>query len=772
MKKVLLVLLALVLAFPAACLATVGADGVYTAQAAGFGGAVSVTMTVEGGVVTACTVEGASETAGIGAAALEPLAQQIIDAQSAQIDGVSGATITSKAAIMAAQDCLDQASGTTAQAAPVKMQPGTYSAQAYGFNMGWSDKVNVTVSETAIEAISFGEDSGDTPPMMDTVANTLFPRIIRHQSVAVDSVSGATATSGAAKAAIEDCLKQALAAGGSEESAIQNFYTMPEKAGESRELSTQVLIIGMGGSGTYAGLRAEEQGADVLIIEKQARYGGTTALTSEIQSINPTRIKEMYNGGEDFCDGEAMYQAWLDYVEGDAKVEMVDLYFENSGDALDWLAIDHGIEFDFDPKTGFTPADVYKVKFQWMPNTSDKLPEGSVFGANKSEIAANFDKLVDSFTQLGGQYMLETEGYELILQDGQVRGAKARNLVDGTEYTIYADAVVLATGGFLGSGEMTTKYLSDEYYPLKGEWKIYGSAGNDGKMIENAIENGAATYNIGMPPEVHMSGSAAFIPASYGFEIHEIEGEIGNFSGVQRVWSVADLPMYLGISGNSLAVTTQGERFASETGIAMLDPWIAGPNYYSIWSTEQIDQIKENGFQYNMDGVASAFLGYLGPIPQNTPLPEAYDALDAAIELGYVFKADTLEELAARIGCDAAALTGTVHSYNSYCEAGVDEQFGKTPALLETVGEGPYYAIKMASYSYCTCAGLDVNEQLQVLDTQGQVMDGLFAIGSDSMGVLFSEKKPYVTFGGANNGWALTSAYVLGETVARYVAEK
>ena len=114
-------------------------------------------------------------------------------------------------------------------------------------------------------------------------------------------------------------------------------------------------------------------------------------------------------------------------------------------------------------------------------------------------------------------------------------------------------------------------------------------------------------------------------------------------------------------------------------------------------------------------------------------------------------------------------LTETVAAYNGYCESGVDAEFGKDAALLTKIGEGPYYAIAMASYSYNTCAGLDVNEKMQVLDTDGNVMEGLFCVGSDSAGVLFSEKKPYVTFGGANNGWALTSAYVAGPILAEYV---
>jgi fumarate reductase flavoprotein subunit len=86
---------------------------------------------------------------------------------------------------------------------------------------------------------------------------------------------------------------------------------MPEKAGGEETIDTDVLVVGMGGSGTYTALRAAECGAKVLAIDKQGRYGGTTALTSQIESINPPRIKEEYNNGEDYTDAEAMKAAWI-----------------------------------------------------------------------------------------------------------------------------------------------------------------------------------------------------------------------------------------------------------------------------------------------------------------------------------------------------------------------------------------------------------------------------------------------------------------------------
>ena len=766
MKKLLSLVLICLLAIPAFACAQV-----FEAASAGFGGEVKVALTIEDGKIVDAKVTGDSETPGIGAAALEPLAAQLVAAGSAEIDGVAGATVTSDAVRAAAAAALAEASGETA--AEAVLADGTYTAEAYGFEMAVSDKVIVTIEGGKIASIAYGEDCGDTPPMLDTVAKTLFPRIIEAQSVGVDVASGATVTSNAVKTAVADCLSQALAAAGCDASAIAAYKTVPEKKGGSEELTTQVLVIGMGGSGTYTALRAQECGAQVLAIEKQARYGGTTARTSEIEAINPPRIKELYNNGEDFCDADAMYQAWLDYVDGDAKVEMIDLFFENCGPALDWLALDHGAQFDMKPQAGFTEVDVYKVKFQWLPNFDERTPYAPTYGYNKAEIATYFDRLIDDFTALGGQYMLETEAYDLIVEDGKIVGAKAKNLVTGAEYTIRADAVVIATGGFLGNPEMTEKYLSDEYYPLKGEWKIYGTYGNDGKMLEAAIDNGAATYNMGMPPEVHLSGTIDFLPAhEYGYAINTIEGTLDFNTGRECRWTVADLPLIMGVSADSLAVAVNGKRFTSETGIAMLDPWIAGPRYFSIWSTEQINGIVESGLKTDVVGPAVGFLGHRGSIPSGVALPEAFDVLDDAIERGYVYKADTIEELAAMIGLDPATLAETVSAYNGYCETGVDAEFGKDAALLTKVGEGPYYALAMASYSYNTCAGLDVNENMQVLDTNGQVMEGLFCVGSDSAGVLFSEKKPYVTFGGANNGWALTSAYVGGQIIADMVNGK
>ena len=204
-----------------------GGDGTYTGTAAGFGGEVKAVITVVNGKLTACTLEGAGETPAIGGAALPKLQEQVLAAGSAGIDGVSGATVTSTAVKEAVTAALAQAKGATA--ADVKMKPGTYTAEAYGFALCEKLKVSVTVDETKLLSIDVNQvETADTPPMVDCVVEKLVPRMLEHQSVGVDAVSGVTATSNGVKTAVKDCLTQALAAGGSDPSALRSFQTVPE----------------------------------------------------------------------------------------------------------------------------------------------------------------------------------------------------------------------------------------------------------------------------------------------------------------------------------------------------------------------------------------------------------------------------------------------------------------------------------------------------------------------------------------------------------------
>ena len=742
--------------------------GTYEATAAGFGGDVKVTMTFDEGAITDVRIEGAAETEGVGSNAIEKLPAAILEQQSAMVDAIAGASFTSKAITLAAQDCIDQAMGVTKET-EVKMAPGTYTGQGIGFRISEPVTVEVTVTEDAIESIVVDQENiSDTKAFVQIVVDKLVPRMLEYQSVSVDALSGATATSNGVRQAAEAAVTEAILAGGGKATDISAFYHSIPKVDETEELTVDVLVVGLGGSGLAASLSSAEQGLSVLAIDKAAKWGGNAVLTSGPMAINvPSQVEaEIENwtdpvskevitkkAGDELIDKEALTEAWLEYTtneegEQQAKEELVKLFLNESGYTDDWLT-QYG--FQFDPASGFAGNS-------WAAYTpisgGKKLSEGF------------FADCMDSYVEMGGEYMLETEAYDLLLEDGKVVGVKARSVVDGKEYIIHARAVVLATGGFAGSGEMEEKYLENTYFPLKGEWKLFGMQQNDGKMLEAAIENGAATYNISVAPMVHVGGVDGFLP---GFETVPIEGRMGYATGRPAVWSQGDIPLNMAITSDTLAVGADAKRFTAESSISMFNPWIAGPHFYSIWGNDQVQQLIEEGFTEAPYGPSTGYLGYGTSIPAGVPMDQAETVLQAAIDAGYVFKADTVAELAEKMGLDPATLEATVESYNACCEAGEDTEFGKDPRYLRAITGSPYYGIVGSSWCYSTCGGLDINEKFQVLDGSEAPIEGLYAVGTDSMGVLFSETKAYVTYGGGAMGWAFTSGRLVGGSVAEAV---
>ena len=307
----------------------------------------------------------------------------------------------------------------------------------------------------------------------------------------------------------------------------------------------------------------------------------------------------------------------------------------------------------------------------------------------------------------------------------------------------------------MGSGEMMEEYMSNEYYPLKGVWSTaYAWSINDGKMIESAIQNGAGTYNIAVPPMTHIGGAAGFIR-----DYPLFPNENGRFS-YSGMYSLNDVTMVLATADpQALAVNQEGKRFCREDNLVQFGPWLAGPNFYSIWSGAQIEYIKENGFDFSgcVPGVGNS--GY----PEHLPIPEIEEVIQKGIEKGFVWKCDTLDELAEAIGVPAGNLKETIASYNALCAAGEDTEFGKDAKYLWALGEeGPYYCVKGASYAYCTCGALNIDTNINVLDKDGNVMNGLYACGLDSMGVILTEQDAYVTFGGCAQGWAWTTGRLAG----------
>lgn len=740
----------------------------------GFGGDVIVTTSFKEGKIVSIEIKGDKETPEYGGKAIEQLPQIMIDANSADVDGITGATVTSSAVKKAVADAIKEANGQSAEIPAVKMVAGEYTATASGYSLIQPIEVSVKVTEDKIESITVSDDNAETYPFLKAAKDKLIPRIIENQSVKIDSITGATGSSTGIKLATEDCLNQALAAANTDASAIQNFYKTPEKSAEKETIDVDVLVVGLGGSGSAAAMSAAEtqynlNGQDaskvsVLAIDKAGKYGGTSCITADTMGINAKKYQDEYYGGKDYVDADAMKQNWNEFTKGDAKQDLLNLFFDESGETIDWL-IEHGFDYgkadtegNGGPQRGFTEQDIYRVKFQYT---------GQGYGNWKKETGEMFDRLIENYTAVGGKYMLEVEATELIYDasSNTVTGVKAVQY-DGKEYTINAKQVIIGTGGFSNNAELQEEYLSNEYYPLQGSWLMYGMKQNDGKMIGSALDLGAGTYNIGMPPMVHLQGAPITL-RDYPVELVG-DGSVGFWTQKPRTNSLNDFPQALASVPYAMQIGTNGKRFANEAGV--FQTWKSGPNYFTIWSDETFKDMQTNG----LPGTGfSDDLTCQGGIDGGKPIPELYDVVDLCIEKGIAYKADTIEELAKLINVDAATLKETITTYNASCATGIDAEFGKNAENLIAIPEtGPYYAFAGASYIYSTVGGLDVNTDLQVLQKDGTTpINGLYAVGTDSLGVLFSEQREYVTYGGAAQGWAYTSGRLAGIHAVETLAE-
>ncbi|NCB50867.1 MAG: FAD-dependent oxidoreductase [Clostridia bacterium] len=615
-------------------------------------------------------------------------------------------------------------------AATLTMADGTYTAEGSGFSLAVKIPVTVEVKDNEISSITVGEN-GETMGMIAAVENLYIPRVIEYQSLAVDAITGATASSVGVRMAVADCLGQA----GADASLL---YTEIQTSTAAETYDVDVVVVGMGSSGTCAALAAAESGVNVLAIDKAGKWGGTGAVTSGPSSVNPpslvsqeiaewadpiqgTRTKA---AGENFVDAEALYNEWINYTTIDgvqgAKTDLIRLVIDKSGETCDWLT-DYG--FEFEAPTGFVGG---------------KWAIFSRYVGNKALTESFFAAAYENFTEMGGRYMLETEATDLIMEDGKAVGVVATK-ADGTSVTINAKAVILCTGGFAGSAQMQEEYIG-EAYPL------YGMYTNDGKMVQSAIDNGAGTYSIGIYPMSH------FVAPTI----------------ITRAFSAADndIPYGLICTAEGMAVNRDGDRFIDETGIAM-DAFYQGNVFYYIYSSDQIDILREQGLSANAGG------RYLtqGGIVADTPLSNIDAVIDQCVTQGNAFKADSLNELAAAIGgsMTAESLKASAAGYNPENDA-----FGKDAAKFDRLGtvseDAEYYvAFVGAPYIYSVCGGLDVNASLEVLDTDGNVIPGLYACGTDSMGVLFNEDKAYTNFGGCAQGYCFVSGKTAAENAAEYI---
>ena len=828
MKKFVSLLLAVMLAvvpFAVSSAATF-TPGEYTGSATGFGGEVTVTVTVDENAVTAVEVKGDKETAGIGGAAIEKYNTTLIGVSDADaVDTVSGATITSTAVKEALAKALAQAKGEAAQnTAELAFTAGTYTGSASGYN--GSVEVSVTFSDSAVTAIEVGANS-ETANVGDVAFEPVIADILAANGTGVDVVSGATFSSNAVRNAVNDAAQQA----GCTNMDAFKANTVVHEAEDPIEETYDVVVIGGGGAGIAAAAQAAQDGNTVLVIEKNAQVGGNTLVSGgQYQSVMPylvwdpedpdattgvgydgntynkvvesiatiDELKTILNWSEEpfdedyykdheFVAGDieelskhgvhAEYlptlqalkseiQAYLDWAQpkidagageltlfSTVNLHIFQTYYGGlrpSADMSSWIYGDYdlvnqfiqggqelkqwleaqGSTFVEDTQPTLIGALWYREN-EFVGATIDGVSYGGRWG---TYFVAPMNTILNtSETAASNKIMLRTTADSLIYEDGKVTGVNATRY-DGTAVTAHATkGVIIATGGYAANVEMvveTNVYWSSEYVSTDTKTTNRSSLQGDGIVMAQAV--GADVTGMGytqmMPISWVDNGNLAFGGGNYAIYINP----------------------------------TTGKRFVDET------------------SERDVLSLAEfrNGIEHN--GTKGVFIE-IANAASKIPGPYLYGDEDVEWRQ-YVRTVDELAELFNSLGLstDAETVRATIENYDKAVMAGEQPEDVKKTNPNALIGsaqkdengnylpdtytlDGVELRIRLlAPSTHHTMGGIKVDTQRHVLDTDGNIISGLYAAGEVTGGI---------HGGNRLGGNAIVEIYVSGRTAAQAVNE-
>lgn len=615
-----------------------------------------------------------------------------------------------------------------------KYKPGTYTAKASGKDGIIVVEVSFTNDKIqSVEVVEHYERVGYGELALKNIPD----RIISEQSLAVDTVTGATYTSNAILQAVEDCVKQA---GGDLKALKVKKKTKPLDKVE--EVDYDIVVVGAGGAGTAAALAASEENVSVLLLEKTEKPMGASTLAGGLFAADSSLQKQA---------GKTVSKKWLfdQYMKsssGYMNSLLVRTIIEESGKTVDWL-IENGCELNLvDAGTGGSYAHI------GMPATLHGYKEGG---------RVAIIKLIESFKNNGGEVMFSTPATELIQDDdGNITGVIAQK-EDGTKLKVNAKAVILATGGFGGNEDMLKAVFGENY--RKGEVHQ-----NTGDGIRMAWRAGADEYG---------TSTTHFFWQTFSDEDTK---ELINILGYDY-FALTNFTFY-----PHLRVNTLGQRFSDETvasNFAIHGAQIhMQPNQteYLILDTSVLKQIAKEGYasvedhygiwkndrqffmEFNMPSDTDELIKQ-----ENTPVNYT-PVLEAALGTGVVFKGNTLEELAESMGVDPNTFIESVNQYNKAIEKGEDNLFFADTNRLIPVTEGPFYAVKYTSRNLGTLGGVRINEKIEAIDKNGNPIPGLYVAGADAGGMYGGS---YVDFEGGTLGFAYTSGRLAGKNAANYITK-
>lgn len=561
------------------------------------------------------------------------------------------------------------------------MTAGAYEATAQGFH--GDVKLMVTVDEAKITAIEVVEQS-ETEGIGAAALPKLVEAVLESQTIGVDSVVGATVTSDAFKAAMKDALEQA----GADMEQMTSAVAATELVAES--IDTDIVVVGGGAAGLTAGIRALQEGKNVVLLEKTGMTGGASAMAgSGTKATGSTWAKE--DGSTE--TKEDLVAAMLKNGHEKNHLPTVELFADTLGTAFDWLVAEDGAA---------------------VPYT--RSGSGTYSGEGRG--AGVIKNLTAKFEELGGTLMLSTPATELLIEEETVVGVKAEG--NGKAYTIHAKAVILASGGY---------GANDELVPEKYKAFVYaGHVGAEGDAIAMVEPLNADLISMEL---INTQPNSMILPSGLGQYCNP---------GVSKAYAAG-----------GFMVNQDGVRFTNESGNA--------------WDIMQ--DMKKNTVQYLVMDQA-AFDGFNAGMTGSKIY--TMEDVEAWIQDDYagqpvMKQAETLEELAEKLGVPADAVKASAKAFNEVAATEGTDEFGRTIKAAQSE-EGPYYALQMHIRYYASLGGLHINDSMQVLNVDQEAIPGLYAAG-EVVGGLEGD----VYMGGTLFAWAICSGHNAGAAAAAAIAE-
>ncbi|MDR1177620.1 MAG: FAD-dependent oxidoreductase [Spirochaetaceae bacterium] len=604
------------------------------------------------------------------------------------------------------------------QGAPqIRYQSGVYRGYAYG---KWAEKsvegfrfdsprnikpieVEVEFDESSIKSVKV-LSCDDTPGFVEPVVNKIPDDIVKYQTLNVDIVTGCTLTSIGVINAVSNAVREA----GTDPALLNRAVP---RSTEHRSYTTDIVIVGAGGSGTAAALSAVEAGKNVVILEKTGKVGGMSALSTGFLGVGSDFAKSKgYNHTE-----SELYSVLMEYNQWTADSLIVKAIVEKAGSTADWF-IQHGYEFRLNPNGMTHDTGKGTAKIQYLYDTY---------------ILRNPNNVL----------LLETAAKELIIEDGKIVGVKGQ-CRDGGTVEVRGKALVIATGGFGGSREMLREYTGTDRYWLSG------LSASSGDGLTMALAAGARLGDQIAPHVTEFAANADVNFNDYYFK-------------------------YLNYTG-LLMLNTQGYRFMNEE-YCLTQPLAKGASairqtgsFYVVFDQNSYDIIKQEGFKgfFDQQTVNNLIRNHDWRSRALDPFGELMDIeMDRAMKAGAAWKADSISELARTIGFSGDVFVNEVNRYQRMVRQGQDTDFNKAPIFLIPLDQGPYYAVRMEPAIFGTLGGIRVDQFMRVLDAGLKPIPGLYAAGQDASGMF---GYPYYETAGSTQGFAYNSGRIAGENASLY----